>query len=57
MDYTYVQLLTSKCSPGTRIVRAETGAMADPDELKKVIAATWHDEETASSARYGVESY
>lgn len=31
--------------------------MTDLDELKKAIAETWRDEETASSACYGVDAY
>jgi hypothetical protein len=31
--------------------------MTDLDELKKTIAATWRDEEMASSACYGLEAY
>jgi len=32
-------------------------AMTDLEELKTVIAATWRDEEMASSALFGVEAY
>jgi hypothetical protein len=31
--------------------------MTDLDELKKIIVATWRDEEMASSACYGVDAY
>jgi hypothetical protein len=31
--------------------------MTDLDELKKVITATWRDEEMASSACYGIDAY
>jgi hypothetical protein len=31
--------------------------MMNLDELKKAIAATWRDDEMASSAGYGVDAY
>jgi hypothetical protein len=31
--------------------------MMNPDELKEIIAATWGDDEMASSACYGVDAY